>query len=218
MDFVNWSLTLELAFYVLFASFAAISKEGVRISIMLMSTMASLMLFFLVVKLSSLDVPKWIYTALYRSKFIDYMCIGHAFYLHFKKEISTKKLIIISLIFLSLFWIEMFIEADYNQMKVIGTNYIYGLAIFLICYLLREKFKEVKVLDFLADVSYPLYLLHATCGYAVMSILLHMEFGVNLSFIIALSLVLVASWMLHKIVEKPSNKIGKKITTKNTKR
>jgi len=142
------------------------------------------------------------------------MCIGYAFFLHFQGKISLRKLIALSSVFFVLFWVEMLIEEDINQMKVIGTNYAYGLTIFSICYALKNRFEKVKVLDFLADVSYPLYLLHATCGYALISVLLDLNFGMNASFIISLIVLLFFAWSMHRLIEVPFNNIGKKLTIK----
>ncbi len=216
MDFVNWSLTIEIAFYITFAVLACAkskTKDEKMLNLMMIA-MTTLMVFYFVIKFMSFSLPAWVLTSIYRSKFIDYMCIGYAFFLHFQGKISLRKLIALSSVFFVLFWVEMLIEEDINQMKVIGTNYAYGLTIFSICYALKNRFEKVKVLDFLADVSYPLYLLHATCGYALISVLLDLNFGMNASFIISLIVLLFFAWSMHRLIEVPFNNIGKKLTIK----
>ncbi|WP_323137562.1 hypothetical protein [Dyella subtropica] len=92
-------------------------------------------------------------------------------------------------------------------------NYTYALILLYLCYLLRGRFKENKLIDFLADISFPLYLVHSMIGYVAMPILISKGISFTFAWMISLGLTVFVAFLVHRYVEIPANKFGKKLTS-----
>lgn len=69
-----------------------------------------------------------------------------------------------------------------------------------------------KVLRFLGDVSYPMYLLHGTAvGYPVLIVALFFVRDPFWVMAFALPGLLLASWCIHKLVENPGIRLGRRV-------
>jgi peptidoglycan/LPS O-acetylase OafA/YrhL len=88
-----------------------------------------------------------------------------------------------------------------------------GLALGLFAALLaaRDRVPYLRLLDRLADVSYPLYLIHATTGYALMRTLYLRTGSLELALAVTLAVVLAAATLLHHLVERPANDLGRRL-------
>lgn len=95
------------------------------------------------------------------------------------------------------------------QAPIIMWNYLYGLVFFSLFFLFRKKIKPFAPLDFIANISYPIYVTHSIIGYAVIRIL--MDKGVNyfLALAISFTLIIGLSWLLHMFVETRTMGVGK---------
>jgi peptidoglycan/LPS O-acetylase OafA/YrhL len=91
-------------------------------------------------------------------------------------------------------------------------NYVYAFAVFGLCYTLRGRFGRVRVLDGLAAISYPLYLVHSVLGFTVMSFLT-MALGLPYpaAAILAFATVCLAATILHWTVERASIMAGHRL-------
>jgi len=69
-----------------------------------------------------------------------------------------------------------------------------------------------KVLDFLADISFPLYLIHSMIGYVIISILMDRGIPYTSAWIICLGLAIPIALGIHRYIEAPVNKFGKKVS------
>jgi len=98
-----------------------------------------------------------------------------------------------------------------EQYWKVPANYGYALVVFSLCYLWRERFRAVRVLDFFAAVSYPLYLVHAVSGYVVMHILMDRGLPYLAAAPLALVVILCAATVLHYAVELPTASLGKRL-------
>lgn len=67
-----------------------------------------------------------------------------------------------------------------------------------------------RVTTFLADLSYPLYVVHPVLGYATLAVLTARHVPALVSLAVALLVVLVASWVLHHVVEVPTHRWGRR--------
>ena len=92
-----------------------------------------------------------------------------------------------------------------------GTSYLWGWAVFALCFALRRHAVPLAPLRWLSAVSYPLYLVHAMLGYALLQALVQ---GWGMAYAPALGVALLAcflaAWALHHGVEKPSMARGKR--------
>jgi peptidoglycan/LPS O-acetylase OafA/YrhL len=89
---------------------------------------------------------------------------------------------------LALFALCWSIGPQQGQFPVITVYYLYAYLAFGAAYLARDAFRPARLLDFLADISYPLYITHSLIGFALLMIALH----AGLAFPLAVALVLTA--------------------------
>ncbi len=80
----------------------------------------------------------------------------------------------------------------------------------MLAYIFRNYFRRMVVLDFLADISYPLYVLHPLLGYTLLKIAANQGMPFGLAVGLVTSVVLYASWVVHKTIESASIKLGKR--------
>jgi peptidoglycan/LPS O-acetylase OafA/YrhL len=200
IDLVNWTLAIELKFYITMCVMAVFLKRGAVWP-------------FISFALAVLALNKHQQTAVGTElAFVGFMFIGVFFYYRLCGLIGRLKLLLSVAAMLAIFfagwsstpWPTMFMQ--------VAPNYLYGIALFGLSFLFRYKFKRVRILDFLADVSYPLYITHSLVGYSFMRILF--EEGVRYRYIVPLTLVLVTAiaFALHKLIENPSVQLGRNIT------
>ncbi|WP_019210794.1 acyltransferase family protein [Yersinia massiliensis] len=213
INFVNWTLTIELLFYFVFALVFLITKKEKFIANVLFVLLSLVLLLFFSLRFFNVEIPYYLLTLLLRFKYIPYMCVGYCIYMHFKGVVTLMRCFIYSVMFLFLSYLYLLLEGDNNQLSVLGFNYIYGLVVFLTCYFFRSKFNDNKIMDYFADISYPVYLLHATCGYVIISIMLDNNISIYTSSLVSLLVVIFISHLTHSYIEIPSNKLGKYATS-----
>ncbi|MFD0272435.1 acyltransferase family protein [Kitasatospora sp. NPDC127111] len=66
-----------------------------------------------------------------------------------------------------------------------------------------------KWLTIAGALTYPLYLIHQEIGWTLIHYLLTKDFGVKAALATTLAVVLVAAWLIHRLVEKPVSRILK---------
>lgn len=184
LDMINWTLGVEMKFYLL----VALLNQSVRTG-----RMAVLCCVAVLLAACGADLV-----------YIVFMGIGVAFKFHHDGRLSLRVLIAAAGGLFTLFLAAMF----WRMGKAVFGNFVtygYALGLFGLAYLLRHRAKPIAVLDRLADVSYPLYVLHTLLGYSLLKVLM---MGEGLSYLPALALtvtVLAAvAWGLHWAVERPS--------------
>jgi peptidoglycan/LPS O-acetylase OafA/YrhL len=205
IDLVVWTLEVELKFYILTVIFLPLFRDK-SIFLFLIPTILAIILMilsFVISYHSNVFIP------------IIYMFIGTSFYMHFKEAITAKQLIVISILLFILFNIVYRVVGNnvyslvyLNQM---GFNGFYALLIFSTSYIFREKFRYNRVLGFIAKISYPFYIIHSISGYIIMSILLDNGFLAIYIIPITLIILILVAYIIHKYIEMPSQKFGKKV-------
>jgi len=210
LDFVCWSLAVEVKFYLIFA---LIFLAGGNAHKVLALSIGFLTLCCAAAYLAHHDSSPESMLSLLTSdmKFINFMFLGCLFYYVLYDELSVAAALGYGTIIYVLF---LTISASYegNIGGPLARNYTYALLLFSPCYVLRDRFRDNRVLDFVADISFPLYLLHSTVGYVVMSILIDHRLPFTLAWIISLGLVLLVAFGVHRYVEIPVNAFGKKVS------
>ncbi|WP_250622698.1 acyltransferase family protein [Pinirhizobacter soli] len=211
LDFVCWSLAVEVKFYVIFALVLLVGGRSAHKVLAL--SIGFLILCCLAAFLAAHGSNPASMLSLLTSdmKFMTFMFLGCLFYYVLYDELSVPAALGYGAIIYVLF---LMITSSYEGSigGPLARNYTYALVLFSVCYVLRERFRDNRVLDFVADISFPLYLLHSTIGYVVMSILIDHGVWFTLAWIISLGLVLLVAFGVHRYVEVPVNAFGKKVS------
>ncbi|WP_296258801.1 MULTISPECIES: acyltransferase family protein [unclassified Pseudomonas] len=199
VDLVNWTLAIELKFYLVAALIAPLILAG-----RVWPLIAVSLLIFVANKIGHSAVGT-------EMLFVSFMFLGVLFNYLFYGLISRVRFALSFVVILGLFlggwdaspWPDIF--------WIVAPGYLYGLLIFSMAYLARNHFRNFRLLDFLADISYPLYIVHSLVGYSVMRILF--DHGLRLRFVAPITAVVVIglALLIHLLVEKPSISLGKKL-------
>jgi peptidoglycan/LPS O-acetylase OafA/YrhL len=219
---VMWTLFLEIKFYLLTAGVK--SLVGLHAHRFLITSISILLLFFIVFRLyAHYEGLSCLSQVLRRNACIlTYMYIGTVFYFWYKNQLTFKQFIFwgIFLFTLSMTFASshhIFALADDPLKKFIFTrrqevfSLTSALLFFISIYYYRNKLAYSSLLNFIADISYPLYLVHQLVKIPILidffspkNELLHFEY-----FVIWTFLAVGLAYLLHKYVEMPFNRYGK---------
>ena len=215
IDGVSWTLEIEIKFYVISALlFAGVYRKMNIYWLLAFAFFSFVAILYTSGLINQMSARMFQLTYILHMSliFIVFMMIGVVFNFHHRQGISSLQLILS----LSLLFTIFTMEWKYSVMKegyMDGIkNYAYALGVFIIFYLLRLKIKTNKVLDFFADISYPLYIAHPVVGYVVMRIFLD-KYPINgyYAILLAFTLSILSAYIIHIFIEKYSNQLGKKI-------
>jgi peptidoglycan/LPS O-acetylase OafA/YrhL len=214
IDLVNWTLVIEVRFYIT----AALMWPLIRRS----SVLAIFNFSLAVLALLTWIPPSWSVIQLRGTLvsvesmkaellFLPFLFIGTLFHFGLKGHISPRTLwssvLGVFLIF-SMMWKKSPLAAEF---PLVTANYLYALVLFGGCYMARARFKESRILDFFADISYPLYLLHSLIGYAVIRFLMAHGWRFTPAMGGAFLLVVALAYLVHVVIEVPSVRLGRRI-------
>ena len=150
--------------------------------------------------------------ATYALPFTIFMFTGTFFYFHLRTIIGSATLVLGVIACIFGFSISL---AAHPALKTLATSsYVLAVIVFTLFYFARDSFKANRILDALADISYPLYAVHAISGYGIMYILDAKGAPPWLASCAGFFLALTLAYILHHIVERPSMRLGKQLAKK----
>lgn len=215
IDLVNWTLSIEIKFYLIAALLHRSIRSGNVYPIVLFSTLVLAGCEAFPDWMSGWAVPLGLIESLKTELMcVIFMFVGTGFYHHYTGTYTSRQLAAYVAILLTLFLVCWPHTQWLAQMPYVPLNYVYGLAVFTVSYALRHHFRPIAPLDFIADISYSIYVLHSIIGY--LSIRVLMDRGVPFPGAVLLTLVfvLVMAYGLHRFVEVPTMRWGKHLVRK----
>lgn len=207
VDFVNWTLAIEIKFYVLMALLRPL---------VLRSRVWPLLLYALgAVALNAAQGRGLIHLPpqlVAESRFVAFMLAGTLFHYHFARTLSAPRLMLACGAVLGLTMACWKLGPNAAEFPIKALNYVYALAAFAAAYAARSRFRRALVLDFFASISYPLYLVHALFGFSAMSFLmLAWRVPYAVAAPVAFVLAVLIAWTLHVSVERASIAAGRRV-------
>jgi peptidoglycan/LPS O-acetylase OafA/YrhL len=197
LEYGLWTLDIEMKFY--FVCFILAFFNGHR---------SGLVLLFIPKIISMLDI------GLIYSTYISFMLIGTCLYNWSNGKWSGKK----ACFFVSLLMIvnhhyllEYYAGSSVNMSALEYTNHIYALLAFVILLLINNKIIYSKIMDKIANLSYPLYLMQGTSSYSVYFISYYLSNQTWLSILLTGIWMVSSSIFVHLYIEKPSISLSKKV-------
>jgi len=91
------------------------------------------------------------------------------------------------------------------------ANGLLALLIFAAAYRFQDRIPYSRVLNWLAEISYPLYVVHGFAGYVLLTVLTEAGCPPYPAIAIAVATFLLVAYLLHLGVEKPSMWMAKRI-------
>jgi peptidoglycan/LPS O-acetylase OafA/YrhL len=218
VDYVNWTLTVELKFYLLMALIAVPVRRGSLAVLLSVGAGIFLITRFsheIFLALPGLGLALRIFES--NALYVLFMLIGVAFSYHARGLIGSKRLGAAVLILFGLFvvcWPLTFFRAEY---PFATASYGYALIAFSTMYAFRNAVRPSRILDYFAAISYPLYLVHFLAGVTLMQLMTiawHVDAGVATLVAFAVSIGLAT--VLHYVIELPSQAFGKALSRRYT--
>ncbi|WDR07286.1 acyltransferase [Devosia rhodophyticola] len=213
IDGIIWTLEVEVKFYIVAAILSSffINKTFVIVLMPLILTVFQKSYFIVEPTLESWHpMIAWVARPFALSaQFMCLMFIGATLHLLFTKKISRYVVfpsILVHYILFSYLW------SDFQSNESIGAflGYSASIPIFFICMRLGEYFRPHPITAFFADISYPLYVVHAVAGYILMYALLLRGWDYVPAILAAtLSSVAIAT-AIHHVIELPSQAVGRR--------
>ena len=221
IDYVVWTLEVEVKFYVV----CAIAWKWLRLG--------DRRVFAIPLALASCAIgieallPGWLrtdaiaYQIAYRlgyvfataARFLAFMFIGVAIFYHYRRRIGTVALCAIAAMLYGLFLILAGYapnSADSFSMRVVNS-YSLALLVFCVSYAFRSRWPSSRVLSYFADISFPLYVVHAVAGYVALGIMTAHRVAPFTALGCALAGALLISSLLHVGVELPTHRLGQRL-------
>ena len=213
IDMVNWTLCIEVLFY--FAALLmwpfikrASALALVNFSLAVMAAVTWWPAEWDTVQVGSTPVVLAFFK--YQLMMVSFLFIGTLFNFRLNQRISSATLfgaaVAIFIAFLAT-WPRTPLA---DQFWATPVNYFYALVVFSCCFMLRDRFRPLKIVDFFADISYPLYLVHAVSGYAIIRLLMVHGFRYYQAATVAVICAVAIAYVLHRIVEMPTANIWKR--------
>ncbi len=212
MDGIIWTLEIEIKFYIICAMALIWFRKG-SLFVFLIPVFLGFSAILLNPKMTALmqiGGLSFRYAAIYAlmAQYLVFMFIGVAFNYYYRKIISLEKISILIAFLFILFALvskSSIYKETFHQIWSCG----FALLVFAFAYASPRLFKSNKVFDFLADISYPLYVVHGVSGFVLMRILMEVGLNESLCLILATTIMILLAFALHKMVEMPAQKLGK---------
>lgn len=219
IDYVNWTLETEIKFYILLAVLTLFFSLKNQFTVLITSAVLSFIPYFYHDKYnlylqSDISNYKLSYILSSSSMSLIFMLIGVCFYNRFKEYWSLKKFIVTIQIVYFFFIASVYFGPQPALKLMHMVTYTMALVIFMNFYIFQESIKYSKILNFLSNISYPLYLIHGINGYIMMNVLYRYLNNAYIVLLVTFSATIIMAYLLHLLVEKPSNNLGKWIISK----
>ena len=214
IDLVNWTLCIELKFYLVLALIAPSIRAG-RASVLF--TLAGIILALNLLLASplvgaGLRSLAWIDMFRTESLFVIFMLIGVLF--HFRLLGGLRRAVFPAAIcaMVALFVACWQASAIAGQYPVVSVNYGYALLLFTLLFGLRRWVRPLPLLDRMAALSYPFYLIHSLIGFSLLKVLmLAAGMGYLPALVLTIACLLCLAALLHWSVERPTIALGRRL-------
>ena len=220
MDPVTWTLCIELRFYVVMALIAGAIRRGSVLPLVGVA-LAALAINLAVARglfgpqIADATVPA--FTASTESLFIAFMLLGVVFNYHLRGHLGAAGLAlwvgVLGAILLLCWRISIFGTSNAYLLRTYSCAFV----LFALLYALRRWVRPSRVLDGMAAISFPFYLVHSLVGYSVLKLLmLSWGWGYRPALAAAVAVAVLLATGLHVAVERPTTRMGRALGRRRT--
>ena len=203
IDGIVWTLEVELKFYLLCAAICTVAS--LRSSAAILFPMIGLTLFC-----CTADFVQPAYRAVtvlaISAPFLPFMFLGTCFYNLQHRHWSSGKALALGAVLGGCSII------NFGQVQLLVglapryflASYGFALVIFALAYAFQHRIPYSRCLNLLAEISYPLYVVHGVSGYVLLTVLVEAGCRAYLAIPATMVVFLGVAYLLHIGVEKPS--------------
>ena len=213
IDFVVWTLEIEVRFYIVCALAWPWLRRGDGRVFAIPLAMAACAIVI------QMLLPGWLNSSPYAyrlgvvfttvARFLAFMFVGVAFCYHYRRRLGTGALVAVSALLLAIFWLLWSRSGNTLSWELI-RSYAFALVVFAASYACAQRWPPSRVFDFFADISYPLYVVHAVAGYVALRVMIAHNVPSLVALIAALCGAVLLSWILHVLIELPTHRLGQR--------
>ncbi len=205
VDWVSWTLSVEVKFYLAAALLRPLILAGRVWPLLALAAGA-----VAANGLRGAGLVAWPGQLVSETMYLGFIAIGVLFHYHYQLMLGTARLCGAVAVLLAAFFVSYAAGPTYGGATLHGLSFGWAVAAFALCYAGRARLRPHPVLDAVAAISYPLYLVHAAFGFTVISFLVmacHVPYPAAAATAAAGSLLL--AWAVHRLVERPTVRLGK---------
>ncbi|MDQ0140085.1 acyltransferase family protein [Cupriavidus necator] len=212
IDGIIWTLNIEVKFYVVCVVIAGwLASGNLRAFIApLVLTAVAWVLIPVTATVGGTVAARA--TSLYLAiQYIDFMFIGVAFNYLLRGALSALGASVLTVALYAgmtaIWWRAAPVLFDREW------AYAAALLVFATAFMLRESamFRSSALMRFLAEISYPLYVVHGVLGYVVIRVLLELGWDPAVAIAATFGGVICLATAIHFGIERPSHRMGKSI-------
>lgn len=212
-----WTLLVEVKFYLLCTLLAW--RFGLHRAAPIVVTMGALTLFTVLVQgrfEGLIESAFYGFVAIQIvasvTKFLCFTFLGLCFYNLFRGHWTPLKFTGVSAALFYLFFVSLEAAPDPDIFKrLLLWSFLIGYVVFAGSYLLRRFIPYSRTWNLVADVSYPLYAMHYILGVMLLTWLYGLHPLPLLNVLEASLLLFGLAYLVHRFVEVPGTRIGKRI-------
>ncbi|MEB2847102.1 acyltransferase family protein [Rhizobiales bacterium RZME27] len=210
IDGISWTLEIEVKFYIVLAICAwPLRRLSPAIFIVpVVLCLAGMAIWNIPEAVKPAGSLYFLFLGLPRCfAYIAYMFCGVLFYYVHVGSISRNAAVIPMIGLLALSGVTLRHTAVSEFASFI--NYAIAILIFALAFRYRRSFRAGALTGFLADISYPLYVVHSIAGYVLMRALVDVGMPAMLATGSTVLASILCAWLIHIAVEKPARDYGK---------
>lgn len=205
-----WTLAIEELFYVIAAVLAW--RGLLRQPLALVATGAALTVAAVLTGdgLTPFDGSFWLrYWLARNTMFVVFILIGVALHWYYRRVWSLRTTAIVSTLLFAMFFV-----ATQRSSTDPGRGYIenaaLGLALFIAFLAADRRLPHSKPVDWTADISYPLYLIHGGVGGVALASVYARTENLTVSVLGGIGAAVASAVLAHYLVERPSMVLGRR--------
>ena len=210
VDWVSWTLSVEVKFYLAMALLRPLVLRRRAWPLLALAAGGT--------ALNALHGAGWAPLPPHlvsEATYLGFILIGTLFHYHYRGALSSARLALAGAAMLGLFYASYRLGPTRSDVSLHPLSFAFALAAFALAYALRARFRANRALDFLAAISYPLYLVHAASGFAAISFLMmawRMPYAPAAA--ISAAAAIGVAWLLHVVVELPTMRLGQRLAAR----
>ncbi len=210
IDGVIWTLEIEIKFYLLCALIAPWLRQADPRAFLAPALVVLACAGIHLAQRAGAPAGSLSYAATFSGQFLVFMFIGVAAHFVFRGRWTRRQGVVVALAcFLAFAGLWAMGIHSVNVVQV--GSYGVAVALFAAAYAWPWLLPDNRVFRFMADISYPLYAVHAVAGYVLLRLLLQVGVAPLPALLLTTAAALGVSWLLHRVVEQPSQRWAQRI-------
>jgi peptidoglycan/LPS O-acetylase OafA/YrhL len=205
---VGWTLAIEVVFYVLTFAFIGLVRKSPKTTL---CVNLAIVLTVLLVRHGLGATGAYLVTDV---SYIPILLLGQVMYFRWSGRIGNRAFALFSAValFEFVYGAKEVTVQFYPPGNSYGVSVVYAYAIFVGALLLdaNAKLPYSRPIKFYSECSYSLYLVHGAIGFFVLYCLIP-YLPLTVCIIIAFAVASVTAWVLHLFVEKPSQRLARRL-------